>query len=58
MAEYFLIDTRTNTIINACMTSRPGGPGMEGLDSPEHYRWDPNPPLSMLEAYRYWNERP
>ena len=58
---WYIIDRRTNEIINAVETSTYDRAmavvaRMEG--GPQNYRVDRNPPREMLEAYRYWNERP
>lgn len=60
MADYFVIDTRTNEIVN-CIESRTRKRADECrrtmVDS-EHLRIDDNPPREMLERYEFWNERP
>lgn len=58
MTEWFVIDTRSNSIVN-CVTAnvRPDGVLARFTDA-EHLRLDPNPPLEMLRRYRYWDERP
>lgn len=56
--EWFVIDTRTNEIVNCITTDRGGEPSLDGFEHPEHHRVDRHPPMAMLERYRYWNERP
>lgn len=60
MSEWYVIDERTNTIVNCVTTSGTGAPtnALRGFIDAEHLRLDPNPPLAMLQKYRYWNERP
>lgn len=62
MAEktFYVIDRRTNEIVNAVATTRPiTDPALiRGWVDAEHLYLDENPPLAVLERYRYWNERP
>lgn len=60
MTTWYVIDTRSNQIINAITTSGASKPEIDPKHwkDPEHLRLDANPPMSMLENYRYWNERP
>ena len=57
---YYIIDTRTNEIINAVeTTSTERAQGVAaGMTDPHTLRVSKNPPLEMLRRYRYWNERP
>jgi hypothetical protein len=61
MTEWYVIRKNSNTIIN-CITTKENDPDklLERFPQwpPNDYRLDSNPPLSMLEKYRYWNERP
>jgi hypothetical protein len=56
MTTWYVIDTRINEIVNACEADVE--PDLGGFMEPEHLRLDPNPPLAMLQRYRYWEERP
>lgn len=60
MTTWYVIDTRSNQIINAITTSGPGEPEIDPKfwEDAEHLRLDDNPPMSMLKNYRYWDERP
>jgi hypothetical protein len=55
---WYVIDTRTNEIVNAIEAHDEPGRVIKHMLDAEHLRLDKNPPLSMLEKYRYWNERP
>jgi hypothetical protein len=56
--DWYVIDTRTNEIVN-CISSQGGNePSLAGFTEPEHLRLDRNPPRKMLERYLYWSERP
>jgi hypothetical protein len=55
---YYVIDTRTNQIINAIESRKPEGPDLEGFQNREHLRLETRPTMAQLSAYRYWNERP
>lgn len=60
VTEWYVIDTRTNEIVN-CITSSDSNRVELVLGSfvdAEFLRLDPNPPRALLERYRYWNERP
>lgn len=57
--EWYVVDKRTNEIINCITTSGPRpDDALTRFVNGEHLRLDANPPLSMLERYQYWNERP
>ena len=65
MTEWYVIHRESNRIVN-CITTHENDP-TKITDSfsrlfprweLDDYRIDSNPPLSMLEKYRYWNERP
>jgi hypothetical protein len=58
MATWYVIDTRSNEIINAIESRNKPTIDPERWMSAEHLRLDPNPPLAMLKRYRYWDERP
>jgi hypothetical protein len=64
MATYYVIDSRSNRIVNAITTTRnlsdptEAADALRGFINPEHLRLDANPPQSMLERYQYWSERP
>lgn len=55
---WYIIDTRTNTIVNAVDTSDRREPDLSGYRSAKYLILDPYPPARLLEAYKYWNERP
>ena len=58
--DFYVIDTKTNEIIN-CISSNSRERAeavVAAMINPEELRLDPNPPMSMLSKYRYWNERP
>lgn len=57
MTTYYVIDTRTNEIVNAIESSRVPEIDDSWIDAPV-LRLDPNPPMAMLKRYRYWDERP
>ena len=58
--EWFIIDTRTDEIIN-CVTTNEGRDTAErvaaNMVDGEHLRVDCHPLISQLQQYRYWNER-
>jgi hypothetical protein len=58
MATYYVIDTRSNRIINAVTTLRNPDDVLRSFPDAKHLRLDADPPLSMLEKYQYWSERP
>jgi hypothetical protein len=53
MIEYFIIDNRTNKIVN-CVTSSIEPKNMFGED----YYLTSEPTLEQLSNYQYYNERP
>lgn len=57
--EFYVIDTRTNRIVN-CITTSGEMPTLDPQRwmSAEHLRLDEHPTRSQLEAYEYWNGRP
>lgn len=59
---YYVIDTRTNKIVNAIEVDHPIDMtklvDQMNFEEPEFIRLDTDPPRAMLEAYQYWNERP
>lgn len=57
MNEWWIIDTRTNEIVNCC-TMRGGPPDLGRWVDPEHLRTTLTPTQAQLEAYQYWSERP
>ena len=59
MREFYVIDTRTNEIVN-CVTTSGNVPTLDpkGWEDAEHLRLDEHPTMSQLQQYRYWNERP
>jgi hypothetical protein len=58
MTTWYIIDTRTNEIVNACESDTKPDRVIQLMTEPEHLRLDANPPLAMLQRYRYWDERP
>jgi hypothetical protein len=58
MATYYVIDKRSNRIVNAVTSGLAPEDVLLKFPNHEHLRLDANPPLSMLERYEYWNERP
>jgi hypothetical protein len=58
MTEWYVIDRRTNEIINCITTDGPRMPSVERFTEAEFLYLDPHPPMHMLQRYRYWNERP
>lgn len=59
---YYIRDRRTGAIVNAVESRSPKAEVEERvlshmIDS-EHLYLDANPPMSVLQRYRYWNERP
>ena len=57
MATWYVIDTRTNEIINAIEADSEPGRVIRSMLDAEHLRLDADPPLEMLKRYRYWDER-
>lgn len=55
---YYVIDTRSNKIINAIESRRAEGPSLDGFINVEHLRLETRPTQAQLSGYRYWNERP
>jgi hypothetical protein len=60
MTTYYIIDTTLNAIVNAVeTTSTERAQGVvAGMIDAHNLRVSANPPLAMLEAYQFWNERP
>ena len=58
MTTYYIIDTRTDRIINAVETRKPNGPSLEGFYNREFLKVTTTPTMKQLGAYRYWSERP
>ena len=58
MRTWFIIDTRTNDIVNACEGARSEADALRGFEHPEYLRATQTPSRAQLEGYRYWNERP
>lgn len=59
MRKYYIRDRVTGAVVNCVTTSKT----LEELrESPyyenDEYFLDPNPPMSVLSKYRYWDERP
>lgn len=57
MTTYYHRSDRTGEIVNASETSLTLAQLNERFPLTGYY-YDPNPPLPVLQAYRYWNERP
>jgi hypothetical protein len=57
MTTWYVIDTRCNEIINAVKSREKPSLDPERWASAEHLRFDANPPLAMLQRYRYRDER-
>ena len=60
MTTWYVIDTRSNEIINAMDVHDGHKPTIDPkhwVDA-EHLRLDANPPIEQLKRYRYWDERP
>lgn len=55
---YYVIDTRMNQIVNAIEADRKPDLSPDRWVDAEFLRLDTNPPMAMLRAYRYWDERP
>jgi len=60
VATFYIIDRRTKSIVNAVEA-----PSLDAADrvrrslvDGEHCYLRTEPPMEMLEAYRYWYERP
>lgn len=58
MATWYVIDTKTNEIVNAVEADRKPTAVLALMTEAEHLRLDQHPPQFMLRRYRYWNERP
>ena len=62
MTTYYIRDRRTGGIVNAVESSSPKAEVEERVLSRmvdgDHLYLDANPPMSVLQRYRYWNERP
>jgi len=58
MTTWYVIDTRTNEIVNAVEADGEPGRVIKTMLDADHLRLDANPPLAMLQRYRYWDERP
>ena len=58
MTTYYIIDTRTDRIINAVETSKRNGPSLNGFYNREFLKATTTPTSSQLRDYRYWSERP
>lgn len=58
MTTWYVIDTRSNEIINAIEADTKPEITPERWIDAEHLRLDANPPMAQLQRYRYWNERP
>lgn len=56
MTTYYVVDVRTNSIVNTITTS--DVPYLEGWEDAAYLRLETDPSLSMLRAYPYWCERP
>lgn len=57
--EWFVIDTRTNVIVNCIYTADDREPSLDfGWTEPEFLRVDKNPTREQRESYRFWYERP
>lgn len=52
MRDWYIIDTRTNTIIN-CVTTLKDEPQLEGWPHAEHLRLELNPTPDQLFNYQY-----
>ncbi len=57
---YFVIDRRSNSIVNAMATTLPitDPTLLRGFTDAEHLYLDEHPPMAVLERYQYWSERP
>lgn len=61
MTTRYVVDTQAKAIVNAIESSKSD---QELTESFAHiwpaprYKLTRNPSMSMLEGYRYWNERP
>ena len=64
MTTYYIRSHKTGNIVNAVETDsfkraqEVADALMKGRDEPLGFYADPNPPLSVLQRYRYWDERP
>lgn len=59
MTTFYIRDRRSGAIVNAVTTSeRMADISLDRFVDSEHLFLDPNPPASILHAYRYWSERP
>lgn len=58
MTTWYVIDTRSNEIINAVDSDRKPEITPKRWIHAEFLRVDSNPPMAMLKRYRYWDERP
>jgi len=56
--EWYVIDRRTGEIIDCITTMGSKMPSVDHFINAEFLYLDPNPPLSKLRRYRYWDERP
>lgn len=56
MQDWYIVDIRTNKIVNCIATSNPKGPDMHNWES--YHEAANDPPRYMLENYRYFWERP
>lgn len=54
MTTYYLRRDSDGEIVNACEFSGP----LAQLNPQHGHYYDPNPPLTVLQRYRYWDERP
>lgn len=58
MREWFVIDTRTNEIVNCITADKEPTLDPARWVHAERLRLDLHPTRAQLEGYRYWNERP
>lgn len=58
MTTYYHRRRSDGEIVNASETDLPLAEVERRWPLPDDRYYDPNPPLSVLQRYRYWNERP
>lgn len=58
MTTWFVIDTKTNEIINAIESQDRPDKVLKSFSDWKSLKLDAHPPMEMLERYQYWHERP